>query len=261
MSGGPQPMARAQRLQLAFKIADQIHDHYGDDVLAIGVYGSVARGMDGPYSDIEMHCVLRGRGVDTAHEWSVGPWKAEVDVYSEDVVLGRAAEVDVDWPITHGAFAEVLALYDPTGFFSRLRVAALSQPEYVFQQTMRDVIVGELYERVGKIRNARMSQNNGCVPYLAVELAKFGACLIGLAHRHLYTSGPLIFEESLTLPGRPDGYDALCRVVMVGELTDTSGIADATDVFWAGVENWARERRILIEEELENLLSLGKEND
>jgi len=263
-------MDRSRRLDLARQIAAQIQGHYRDirdvivdDVLAIGVYGSLARGTDGPYSDIEMHCVVRGSGVDVCHEWSAGAWKAEVDVYSEDVVLEWASELDVDWPVTHGAYTNVWALYDPTGFFSRLRDAALSHPDEVFQRVIRDVIVGEIYERIGKIRNARATNNEACLPFLAVELAKCGACLLGLAHRHLYTTSTRMFEESLAsatsssaLPGRPEGYDILCRMVMAGDLADAARIADAADAFWSGVERWAGGRGIQIEQDLERLLKL-----
>jgi kanamycin nucleotidyltransferase len=261
--GGPKPMDRSRRLDLAREIAAQIQDHYRDirdvivdDVLAIGVYGSLARGTDGPYSDIEMHCVVRGSGVDVCHEWSAGAWKAEVDVYSEDVVLEWASEVDVDWSLTHGACTNVWVLYDPTGFFSRLRDAALSHPDEVFQRVIRDVIVGEIYERIGKVRNARAAKDDTCLPFLAVDLAKCGACLLGLAHRHLYTTSTHMFEESLALPGRPEGYDILCRMVMAGDLTGAARIADASDAFWSGVERWAGGRGIQIEQDLERLLSL-----
>jgi kanamycin nucleotidyltransferase len=247
-------MDRARRLELAQEIAAQIQHHYGDRVMALGVYGSLARGTDGPYSDIEMHCVVHGSGVDECLEWSAGAWKAEVDVYSEDVVLGWASEVDVDWAVTHGAFVEVVALYDPTGFFSRLREATLSRPDHVLRQTIRDVIVGELYERIGKVRNARAEGRNAGLPYLAVELARFGACLLGLAHRHLYSTSTRLFEESLALPGRPDGYDALCRMVMEGALADPAQIADVADAFWSGIEGWAHERGIQIEHELGQVL-------
>jgi len=247
-------MERSRRLELAREIAAQVQRHYGDDVLAVGVYGSVARGTDGPYSDIEIHCVLRGTGLDVCHEWSAGPWKAEVDVYSEDVILEWASEVDVDWSLTHGACTNVLPLYDPTDFFSRLREAALSQPDHVFQRVILDVIVGELYERIGKIRNARAEENDACMSYLAVDLAKCGACLLGLDNRHLYTVSTRLFEESLALPGRPDGYDSLCRMVMSGDLADAARVADAANDFWSGVERWAQERGIQTEQRLEALL-------
>ena len=254
MPSGPQPMERARRLELAYRIAERVQRHYRERALAVGIYGSLARGSDGPYSDIEMHCVLRGSGIERWHEWSAGPWKAEVNVYSADVVLRWAAEVDVDWSITHGAYTQVLPVHDPTDFFPRLRDAALSQPDQAFRQAICDVIVGELYERIGKIRNARAAGNAACLPYLAVDLAKVGACLLGLAHRHLYGSSSRLFQESLTLPERPDGYDGLCRLVMSGELSNAARVADTCDAFWLGIESWAEEHDLRIEQELDALL-------
>jgi len=255
MPGGPQPMERARRLALAREIAAQLQRHYGDQVLALGVYGSLARGTDGPYSDIEIHCVLRGSGIERCFEWSAGPWKAEVDVYSEDVLLRWAAQVDGDWALTHRVCTDVWALFDPTGFFPRLRDVTLSQPAPVFEQVLHDVIVGELYELIGKIRNVRAAQYEACLAYLAVEFAEYGAFLVGLANRYLYTTSTRMFEESLVLPDRPAGYDGLCHMVMVGELADPAQIVEACETFWSGVERWAEEREIQIEEDLEALLS------
>jgi len=219
--GGPEAIERTRRLKLAYEIAEHVQRHFGETVVAIGLYGSLARGSDGPYSDIEMHCVVQGTGVDERLEWSAGAWKAEVDVFSEDVLLAWAAEVDVDWPLTHGACTEVLAVYDPTGFFARLRDAVLSCDDDKVGQAIRDLIVGELYERIGKVRNARATGNEACLPYLTVELAEMGMCLIGLANRHLYATSTRAFEESLKQPGRPEGYDCLCQMVMSRDLADT----------------------------------------
>lgn len=254
MPGGPEPIERARRLELAYDIAERVHRHYGDTVLAIGLYGSVARGSDGPYSDIEMYCVVQGKGVDQCLEWSAGPWKAEVDVWSKDVLLEWVTEVEGDWPLKAGACTEVLAIYDPTDLFSRLRDTALSHQDAELEQVIRDLIVGEIYELVGKLRNARAAGTGACLPYLAVELARMGVCLIGLANRHLYGTTTKAFEESLQQPGQPEGYDGLCQLVISGDLSDPRRVAEAAETFWSGVEVWADERGIVIEEELEALL-------
>ena len=254
MPDGPQLMKSNDRLALARELAQRVHRHYGERALAVGIYGSVARGQDGPYSDIEIHCVLHGCGIDLSHEWSTGPWKAQIDVYSEDVLLRWAAEVDERWPLTHRACTNVMAVYDPTGFFPRLRETALTQPDEAFQQAIRDVIVGELYELIGKIRNARAGAHESGLPYLAVELCKYGACLLGLGSRYLYSGAPRFLEESLALPGRPTGYDRLCRLVMAGDLGNAGRVVDACDGFWTGIERWAQEREIAIEDDLESVL-------
>lgn len=250
MPGGPQPMDHSRRLELAREIAERFQSHYGEQVLALGAYGSLARGTDGPYSDIELLCVLRGEDIEQNHEWSAGAWKAEVNVRSRDVALREAAELEVDWPITHGAFTHVLPLYDPKDIFPQLRAAALAHSDDEFRRVMRDVIVGEVYERIGKVLNARAENNAACLPTLAVDLAKMGACLIGLDGRHLYTTSTQLFSESLALPCAPAGYAELCRLVVSGELADAARNVDVIEAFWAGVEQWAQERGLVIVHDL-----------
>ena len=91
---GPQPISSEQRRHTAQEIAQALQQHYQERLLALGIYGSLGRGSDGPYSDIEMHCIVQGEGIEQCFEWSTGPWKAEVDVYSSEVILGLAAEVE-----------------------------------------------------------------------------------------------------------------------------------------------------------------------
>jgi kanamycin nucleotidyltransferase len=253
---GPQPHTHFQRLQLAQEIAAQIHQHYGRHLLALGLYGSLGRGSDGPYSDIEMHCVLHGVStIDIAHEWSAGPWKAEVDVYDEETVLETAALVEGDWPLTHGAFVHVRPLYDPTGFFPRLRHTALTHPDETFNEAITSLIVGELYEYIGKIRNAKALNNPAALPAWTIDLARHTAYLIGLANRHLYTTSSTLLAESLTLPGRPAGYDPLCHLALSGRFTDSAQLVTAANHLWDGITVWAAEHHLPIIQDLPSILA------
>jgi kanamycin nucleotidyltransferase len=243
---GPQPMSHAARLALAHEIAGRAVEACGDRLLAIGVYGSLARGADGPYSDIEMMCILRSSGEDYSYEWAYDTWKAEVDFISQDVLLQQAAEVELDWPRTHGSYTRVLPLYDPQEFFPRLAAAVFSELEARLPAVLQDVIVGELYEYVGKLRNAQASGNQVPYSYLAMKMAEIGAFLIGLDNRFLYTTGMSMFAESLALPGRPHGYDDLCRLVMNGDLGDPDRLYQACEALWSGVGAWAAEQGIAI---------------
>lgn len=103
---GPVEMSKSERFQTCHEIASRLQEVYGEKVLAIGVYGSVSRGTDGPFSDIEMFCVLdeSSEETDFSYEWSAGPWKAEVNVLSAGVILSTAATVEGEWPLTHSLF-------------------------------------------------------------------------------------------------------------------------------------------------------------
>ena len=221
----------------------------------MGVYGSIARDSDGPYSDIEMHCVISGSGIDDSIEWSAGGWKAEVDILSPDVILEQASQVDCDWPITHGAYVRVWPIYDPSLLFPRLRETVYSQPESRFTKVIKDVIIGEIYELVGKIRNAQTSQVWAGLPYMTVAMVMHSACLVGLAHRQLYTSLSGIFSESLALSNLPEGYPALCELAASGRLEDPAHNIRLIDTCWDGIEAWAASQGIILHDQFSDLLA------
>lgn len=232
------PATPKERWSLAVKIAERAR-HLRKDVRAIGIYGSVARGEDGPYSDLEIICVLASPGEDFTTEWIARPCKVEVNFVSADVLFARAAEVEADWPLTHGAYASVHPIYDPDRIFPKLKEAVLAAPRAAFSQAIRNLIVEDLYELVGKVRNAWYFRATEELPFLAVELAFYGALLVGLANRHLYRSASKMLGDSLGLSDRPEGYDPLCRRVLAGDLRDPEEVFQACEAFWAGVEAWA----------------------
>ncbi|MFC4812449.1 ANT(4')-I family aminoglycoside nucleotidyltransferase [Paenibacillus sp. GCM10023250] len=240
-TNGPLAITRNERLQICRELASRLHEVYGDQLLAVGVYGSVSRGTDSPFSDIEMFGVLHdsGEDVDLSYEWSAGPWKAEVDVRSASVLLASAARVEGRWPLTHGPFFSPLSLYDPHGFFPRLREAAQSPRQEAFKRAIEEVLVGEMYEYAGKLRNAHHIGSHAYLPYLAMEFAHYGAMLIGLHHRRLFTTGALVLSEALELPERPEGFDRVARLAMSGELNDPAAVVNACEAFWDGLVQWA----------------------
>ena len=238
---GPVQVSRNERLQICHEIASRLHEVYGEKILAIGVYGSISKGTDGPFSDIEMFCVLTesSESVDFSYEWSAGPWKAEVDVLSAEILLKTASTVEGRWPLTHGPFFSQLSLYDPKGFFSKLKEAAQSPTKEDFRLAINEVLVGEMYEFVGKLRNVSLTGPHTYLPYLAVEFAQYGAMLVGLHNQKLYSTGSMVLSEALELPNRPEGFDTVVRMVMSGELTEPSRIISACENFWNGLVNWA----------------------
>lgn len=240
---GPVEMTQDDRFALCHQIANRLHEVYKDEILAIGVYGSISRGTDGPYSDIEMFCVLTetGEAIEHCYEWVAGPWKAEVDVYSANVLLQKASTVGGRWPLTHGPFFSVLSLYDPEHFFQTLKAAAESPEPEEFSRNIREVLVGEMYEYVGKLRNVSVHGPATYLPYLAVHFTQYGAMLIGLHNRKLYSTGAMVLPEALECPNRPAGFDRLAQMVMCGELTDPKKIVIVCEAFWQGLVNWAND--------------------
>lgn len=245
---GPVEISKSERFQTCQEIASRLQELYGEKVLAIGVYGSVSRGTDGPFSDIEMLCVLdeSGEETDFSYEWSAGPWKAEVNVLSAGVILSTAATVEGEWPLTHSPFFSPLSLYDPKGFFAELKKVAESPTTQDFTNAINEVLVGEMYEFIGKLRNISVNGPNTYLPYLTMQFAKYGAMLIGLHNQKRYSTGAMVLPESLELPERPAGFDKVARLVMSGNLSDPSELLSACEDFWSGLTEWAVEHNYTI---------------
>jgi kanamycin nucleotidyltransferase len=229
---------------MAQRIFERVMQLHGDDVLAIGLYGSMARNTDGPFSDVEMLCVLRSAGVDENAEWSAGNWKAEVNFRSHDVVWDRAGELDGEWSVSHGKYIDMQPLRDCESFLVQLKARVFAHTDEDFHECMREVIIGDMYELVGKWRNQQAARVFHYVPAIAFKLAEQCAWVIGLANRHLYTTGSLMYAESLALPDRPAGYDTLCNTMMRGELSDAQQVIEMCEACWAGVVAWAQAKGI-----------------
>jgi kanamycin nucleotidyltransferase len=244
MDISPRARTREERLETAGRIFERVMQLHGDDVLAAGLYGSMARGDDGPFSDMEMMVVLKRAGVDESAEWTAGDWKAEVNFRSRRVVLESASELEGEWAMVQGEYVNVLPLYDHTRFFSKLHKRVFAHSDDDMRDVMREVIIGDMYELVGKWRNQHATGVFDYLPAIAFKLAQFGAWVIGLANRRLYTTSGVMFAESLALPDRPQGYDALCEAVMRGELSDASQVIALCEACWAGVVAWAESKRI-----------------
>ena len=241
---GPHPRTREERWQLVHTLAERARAKHGDDLLAVGVYGSLARETDGPYSDTEMMCVLRGEGIDYSADWTTGPWKAEVNFFSADVVRAGAAELEEDWSLTQGVFAFMHPLYDPAQFFATLPPLVFGHSQAEFNTIMKLHIVGEVYEAMGKLRNAQHNSYPAFMPRLAFMLAGYGANLIGLLHRRLYTSAAAMLDEALAMPNVPEGYNHLCQLVQRGELHNPDQTHQTCESFWQGLLTWAAQHGI-----------------
>ncbi len=235
---GPKDHPREARLALAREIAARAVTRF-PSIVAVGAYGSLARGEDGPFSDIEMHCVVEGEA-EQDFEWVCDGWKVEVNLRGRSAILRETGDVGEQWAVSHGNYLRVLPLHDPSGFFQVLADTVRGTPASKFDDAMSALIVGEIYEAVGKVRNWRAGGEEP-VPGFGYYLVRLGYQLIGLANRHLYSTATRARAESLLLVDRPDGYDALCQQC------DGRALYETADAFWRGVARWAIDRRLSVD--------------
>lgn len=240
----PPATSLEQKMSLVRTITDRLRAAFANQVVAVGLYGSLGRGEAGPYSDLELYLVLDSRPptAPERYEFVYQGFKVEVDLETRAGLLEEAAAVDDDWPIRAGAFVDVLPVYDPTGFFAELRRAALAVTPEATRAAIAQYVVDEVYETMGKLRNAWLggapARHPSYVPLAAHDLAWQTAKLLGLAHRHYFYSRSTTLTDSLALKPLPDGYSALVALVTDGDLQDKARLYAACERLWCGLEAW-----------------------
>jgi predicted nucleotidyltransferase len=69
LSWGPKALPHKQRMAIAQEIAERLKERFHPEVVAIGLYGSLAREEDGPFSDIELFGVMQANHYEQRYEW------------------------------------------------------------------------------------------------------------------------------------------------------------------------------------------------
>lgn len=244
---GPKKVTREKRMEIAYSIANQVIERYGSKVQAIGIYGSLARKTDGPFSDIEIKCILNALDENFCYEWTAGDWKAEVNFESAEHIIEDATRVDERWPLTHGQFFNIFPIYDPNDFFTELKVKASSIDSSIFKEAICRTLVEEVYEYIGKMRNIELQGPRTFLPILAMEIATAGAMILGLHNKQFFTTSGQVLPEALSFTDKPEGFEVLCELVMSGNLSDAKKIIVICEDYWDSLLEWYAQHGYQIE--------------
>ncbi|MFU1794866.1 kanamycin nucleotidyltransferase C-terminal domain-containing protein [Paenibacillus azoreducens] len=237
----PVSTSREEKLQIVKVIKDKLLNLHGDDIVGIGIYGSTALGKEGPFSDIEMHVVSRDGVQIKGQEFIYDKFKIEISTMQENEILSQAMEIDDSWAIKAGVFINILPIYDPGHFFERLSKLPFQVSEDAVRSVMREFMIWEPYETIGKIRNNYIAGNLNYLPLGAKDLSWQTAKLIGLANRQFYCTRATTYEESLKMKSKPFGYEELAICVMEGKLSDKEHIYQLCENLWTGLNDWYKE--------------------
>lgn len=145
-------MRASPRLALAKAIASDLRTQEGRNLVAVGVYGSVARGEERRHSDVDLLVVVRRKRRRIGHLVRDGilvtvlqqtPEEARDEVIGPHPCLSEAL----------GGWRSLCPLFDPSRLLNRLRSHAQHPDARQFRDSARlDFIV--TYEDLGKLWNA-----------------------------------------------------------------------------------------------------------
>ncbi|MFT4412863.1 kanamycin nucleotidyltransferase C-terminal domain-containing protein [Fredinandcohnia humi] len=237
----PVPTTREEKFTIIHTLKEKLLISYGENIIAIGVYGSIGKKNEGAYSDIEMHVVTQNGFVLPDNEFIYLPFKVELDCNEKSVLIQKAKTVNEMWPIKAGSFIHIESLYDPTDFFSFLQTLPMQPTDEEFKAAIKKFMIWGPFESMGKIRNNWENGNHSYLPLGTIDFAWEIASLIGLANKQYFTTRAKTFEESLHMKVKPSGYEELVWHILEGKLEDKEKLYQICETLWTGLNNWCKE--------------------
>jgi kanamycin nucleotidyltransferase len=238
-------IGHTERMQRADEALKLLRRRYGTRLLAVGIYGSTAREEDGPFSDLELTAIIRGKGIDRRHEGIVHGLKYTVDVTTMDVIRRELTRLDIGWPLVAGIYLVARPLYDPTGVYPRIRQLYRRMIRRDFRPAVRKEFVTDFYERFCKFFNAAERGDAAQIRYLAIYLFYWLSPLMGLVNR-LYLGGATYQPERiLAMPGTLRSYRQLGHAILAGDLCDTRKIVRTVRTLYTELVRYTRASRLL----------------
>src|SRR2546427_5764474 len=235
-------MERGRRRRLAKDLADRVA-RSRKDVVAVVLFGSVARGDDGPDSDVEMTAVVR-RGGHEAQRFVLGG--VLFNVYWSSAAGVRRHMLEADGDATRHGFLDGIALYDPHGWFARLRREVANLPASFYRQSAEDAL-HQMYEYVCKARNAKRRGDDRNVVYATGVIGASARVVLALVNRRHYTSENTMTAEWRTFSDIPRNFGRYLAP-LVAERASIERRYESAIALWRLTRVWAARRGIRLKE-------------
>jgi predicted nucleotidyltransferase len=236
-------MNHQTRLRIARALKKKILKKYGNSILGIAVYGSVAKREDRMYSDLEMFVITERKPAVHEVRYVFRGMTVEVSYISARAMLSQARRVTPNWAIEADFYRSYMILYEKDTWFRKLEGATAMQDTQAFRKATKKYMVW-LNELMGKIKNAYYYGNNHLFLWLTAFLGWESIVLLGLINRYYYRSERTLFDEVLTLPHTPRNYKQLLRAVFRFTPVDRATVYTGAQTLYRELRRLARTRGV-----------------
>jgi hypothetical protein len=116
------------RWAVADLVGNEVRRRYPADILAIGVHGSLAHGDDTDLSDVDLVVVThRAQAGPSASARRIDGVIVDIGVIASEEYLQHARTLSMSWPLAADRYVTTKPLFDPEGWFDRLRDTHLAR--------------------------------------------------------------------------------------------------------------------------------------
>jgi len=231
-------MDRGERVDLAKELSNAFIERYGDNIVATGIRGSVARQEDVEQSNLNMVVVTTSPEVAVSRALLYGPIAVELYVVDQRAYLEDAHIIGPWWPVRADQFSHHIALHDPNEFWKSLRKAFEEKMTSPSDDEFLRAESANIVQAVSWAYKARASAGSSDeMARLAIAEAALRAVLaMGLRARFAFKNAAHGFRFAPQLPGAPEEFGPAMQKALASGLQVPEAIGAMEDAVEALLE-------------------------
>ncbi len=202
-----------QRIEVANRLCKLILEKYRERVLAVCVYGSTAKKLDRPYSDLEMFVEVRDGDEIPMKKYLYRGLVVGIEYSSESKLLKAASKLGWSWPWEADGYRNRIVLFERDSWLRRLDQAVsvaekASNTEAVQRSAMN------FTEEMTVFQNTLLTDDPLVLRSRSVSLAQAAGDLVLLLNRRFVITTSWFWKQVFECTTRPVDLQGLMEVLM-----------------------------------------------
>ena len=234
------------RLSIGQQISKRVLDKYGDDVLAVFIFGSTAKHLDRPYSDLEVIAVVRDAITIPDRYYVYQGLVVEVSYPQESNFLSAARGLTTKWPLKADKYRNRIVLFEREAWTTRLDQAVAENERADMSEALRVAAV-ELTEDLCVLRNARLTNDAVGIRSRGFVIAGEAARLVFLLNRQYVTTTSWYWKQAFECPWKPKDFEKLVMTSASFTPASPEEIVTAAEQLYAEIMEMVRSRGVSTE--------------
>jgi kanamycin nucleotidyltransferase len=200
------------RLKIAHHIADRVVKKYGNDVMAIYVYGSTSKKLDRPYSDLEMIVVVRDNAEVPMRSYLHQGLIINIEFLKSSNVLDAAEQFTKNWHWEADQYRNRIDLFERDGWFRRLDEAVAKNDKAGSVEAVRKSFM-MMTESMAFMKNAMLTNDKVGVLSGGRVIAEDAARIVFLLNRRYVTTTSWFWKIVFGLRNKPKDFRELVEKI------------------------------------------------
>lgn len=246
MPGEHQGMTHEERMEIARSLHTMILDTHGEAILAVLVTSSTAKGLDLPYSDLELTAVTRDGSEIEGQSYYYRGLLIEIDYPEASKLLRSVRQVTALWPIVADGYRDIIILFERDGWTRQLRQALDERDASDFSRGIRMSLTTMLEDR-DKVRNAQAEGDGFGVIALAADVGYWAANVVLFLNRRPMITTRWFYRRAFECPDQPPAFRALVELLRGVVHSSVDQVARTVEQLCDAVTAMARARGITVE--------------